>query len=229
VRLRGWVALLQRPPQIEYKRPVQLDDAVALIRGYEAVQFTPKEMRLIEETLEYTRDAAPVMLGRVADSVLNQLRWHRLRTFHHADQLQAAIAAERSGNLVPETAPILLSSTFASAFRKRLFSMVYERLYRNLPNADLLPEAASDVFVDFLVRLGDESSTMSVSDFTQSRHAAFLRQLCDRTSARLTGQPPENFVPVEETDGRPLIGLKKSGLYDAVLKEVGDRLRALND
>lgn len=228
-RLRGWVDLLQRPPQIEYKRPIHLDDAVRLIRGYEAMAFTAQELRLIEETLEYTRDKAPVMLGRVADSVLNQLRWHRLRTFHHKEQLEAAIAAERAGNLVPETAPILLSSAFASAFRKGLFPMVYERLYRNLPHANLIPEAASEVFVDFLVRLGDESSNMSFRDFTHPRHAAFLRQLCDRSVARLTGQPPEQFVPVEETDGRPLIGLKKSGLYDAVLKEVGDRLRALND
>ena len=84
------------------------------------------------------------------------------------------------------------------------------------------------MFVDFLVRLGEESSAMGIDDFSQPRHAAFLRQLCDRTAASLSGKPPESFVPVEEANTLSLTGLKKTGLYDAVLKDVGDRLRDLN-
>ncbi len=228
-RLRGWVALVKRQPRVVDRRQLQLDDAVRMMRSYEALCFSPQELRLIEETFECVRDKAPMMMGRVADSILNQLRWHRLRTFHSTEELEAVIAAERAGNLVPETAPVLLPTAFAGAFRKRMFPLVYERLYRNLPDAGLIPEAASEVFVDFLVRLGEESSAMEERDFAHPRHAAFLRQLCDRTAVRVTGQSPQSFVPVEETDGRPLRGLKKSGIYDAVLKDVGDRLRALNE
>jgi hypothetical protein len=226
-RLRGWVDLLQREPQV--RQVVKLEDAIRLIRNYPGLSFTPHESRVIEATLEYTRDKAPVMLGRIADAVLNQSRWHRLRTFHNDEQLNEALAAERAGNLVPETTPILLPSAFAAAFRKSLFPQVYERLYRNIPEADLIPEAASEIFVDFLVRLGEESADMKVSDFAKPQHTAFLRQLCDREAARMRGQPPESFVAVEETDGQPLKGLKKSGLYDAVIKDVGDRLRSLNE
>jgi radical SAM superfamily enzyme YgiQ (UPF0313 family) len=227
-RLRGWVGLVKRLPRVSDGRQLQLDEAVRLMRSYEALSFSPRELRVIEETFEFTRDRAPVMMGRVADSVLNQLRWHRLRTFHNKEQLEAVLAAERAGNLVPDTTPVLLPTAFAGAFRKRMFPLVYERLHRNLPHPDLVPEAASEVFVDFLVRLGSESSTMEVADFAHPHHEAFLRQLCDRAAARLTGQPPESFVPVEESDGHPLKGLKKSGLFDAVLKDVGDRLRHLN-
>src|SRR5262249_40609394 len=156
-----------------------------------------KELRTIEETFEYTRDRAPVMMGRVADSILNQLRWHRLRTFHNKEQLDAVLAAERAGNLVPDMTPVLLPTAFSGAFRKHIFALVYERLHRNLPHADLIPEAASEVFVDFLVRLGDESGSMQVSDFVQPRHEAFLLQLCDRTAARMNGMPPEHFVADE--------------------------------
>lgn len=226
-RLRGWVAMVERQPRIPGPQ-LQLDAAVELIRGYQTLRFTPRELRLIEETLAYTRDKAPVMLGRITDSVLNQVRWHRLRTFHNKEQLDAVLAAERAGNLVPDTTPVLLPSTFATAFRSGLLPLVYQRLFRNIPDATRIAEAASDVFVDFLVRLGDESAAMSARDFAQPRHTAFLRQLCDRAAARLSEQPPESFVPVEETSDVPLKGLKKTGIYDAVLKEVGDRLRALN-
>jgi radical SAM superfamily enzyme YgiQ (UPF0313 family) len=225
-RLRGWVDLLVRPPRVAQEMP--LDDAIQLVRNYPGLSFAPAEMREIEQTLAYTRDRAPVMVGRIADSILNQSRWHRLRTFHNKDQLEAALAAERAGDLVPDMTPVLLPTAFASAFRKNLFPMVYERLYRNLPDTQLIPDAASEVFVDFLVRLSDESGDLTAKDFAQLHHTAFLRQLCDRTAARLTGRAPEHFTPVEEIDGTPLKGVKRSGLFDAVLKEVGDRLLSLN-
>jgi hypothetical protein len=228
-RLRGWIALVRRAPRVVDGRQLQLDEAVRLMRNYEALSLTPAELRLIDETFELARDKAPFMMGRVADSILNQLRWHRLRTFHNQEQLDAVIAAERAGNLVPDMTPVLLPSAFAGAFRKRMFPLVYERLHRNLPDAGSIAEAASEVFVDFLVRLGEESGAMEERDFAHPRHESFLRQLCDRTAARVTGQSPQTFVPVEETDGVPLQGLKKSGIYDAVLKNVGDRLRELNE
>jgi hypothetical protein len=107
--------------------------------------------------------------------------------------------------------------------------LVYQRLHRNVPDADLLPEAASEVFVDFLVRLNDESSSMSEEDFSHARHQAFLLQLCDRVAARLGGSSPERFNAVEDIGQFPLKGVKKTGLFDAVLKDIGDKLRSLNE
>lgn len=227
-RLRGWVTLVQRLPRVVDPRQLGLDDAIELIRSYEVLAFTLKELRAIEETFEYTRDKAPVMMGRIADSILNQLRWQRLRTFHTHEQLEAVLEAERNGRLVPDTTPVLLPSAFEGAFRRRLFPLVYGHLHQRLPDKGEIAGAASEVFVDFLVRLGNQSSSMETGDFTHPRHEEFLRLLCDRTSARLTGQSPEQVLPVREAGAVPVKDLKKTGVYDAVLKQVGDRLRQLN-
>jgi len=75
---------------------------------------------------------------------------------------------------------------------------VYARLVHNLSGNDSIANAASEVFVDFLVRIGDESASMAESDFLQPRHDAFLRLLCDRAVVRMTGQSPETYAPIED-------------------------------
>ena len=227
-RLRGWVSLVERLPQVTDPLQLQLDEAVALIRDRKALSLTQRELTLIEETLEYARDEAPVMMGRLVDSVLSQVFWYRIRTLHSEEDLNAALAAENEGDLVADQRPILLPSGFATAFKKELFAFVYSRLQRTLTSATEIPEAASEVFVDFLVRLSDESSTMPDKDFASAHHKTFLGLLCDRASARLMGRAPESLVVEEPCEAELPKGLKRSGLYDAVLKEVGDRLSRLS-
>ncbi len=222
-RLRGWVDLVRRIPRINDRRQLTLDGGIQLIRSYESLGFALDELREIDETLEYANAKMPVMIGRVTDSILNQLRWHRLRNFHSGGQLKAVLAAERTGHLVPDRTPVLLPTAFAHAFRQHLFGVVYGRLHRNLPAIDLVADAASEVFVDFLVRVTGEA------DFSHPRHDEFLRLLCDRTAARLTGASPDSYAAVEGDESYNSGRIKKSGLPDAVLKEIGDRLRRLNE
>jgi radical SAM superfamily enzyme YgiQ (UPF0313 family) len=228
-RLRGWVSMIRRLPNVHDRRSLSLDGSIRLIRSYKAFAFTPTELRAIEDTLAFTNSVAPVMIGRVADSILNQLRWHRLRTFHGKEQLEAVLAAERAGKLVPDVTPVLLPASFSRAFRHHLFRVVYARLVRNLADVESVANAASEVFVDFLVRIGDESASMEENDFLQPRHDAFLRLLCDRTVVRMTGQAPEGYSPIEDSAESAVVRLKKSGLPDAVLKDIGDRLRRINE
>jgi radical SAM superfamily enzyme YgiQ (UPF0313 family) len=226
-RLRGWISLLHRPPPIVDPQQLEFDAAIRLMRSHEALSFTPTELELVEGTLEHTRDRAPVMMGRVVDSILSQLFWYRIRTFHTQSELEAVLSAERAGELVPDTTPVLVPTAFSSAFRRELFALVYERLYRGLVDPKLIPEAASEVFVDFLVRLNDERSGQP--KFTDPQHHELLRSLCDRSAARLTGRSPEASIPADDGTPVPLKGLKRSGIYDAVLKDVGDRLAKINE
>jgi radical SAM superfamily enzyme YgiQ (UPF0313 family) len=226
-RLHGWISLVDRVPRVNDPQQLSLDDAVRIIREHEALSLIPGDLRMLEEVLEHAREHAPVMIGRILDSILAQLYWYRIRTYHTADELRAVLEAEQVGDLVPNTGPILFPSAFATAFRKRLLALVYERLARNLPDPQLIPEAASEVFVDFLVRLVDRADSTEQT-FTEPWQEEFLRTLCDRTVARLTGCPPESFVAATDKGETPLHGLKKTGLYDAVLKEVGDRFSRLN-
>jgi hypothetical protein len=192
------------------------------MRSHEALSFTRSELDLVEGTLEHARDRAPVMMGRVVDSILSQLFWYRIRTFHTQAELEAVLSAERAGDLVRDTTPVLVPTAFSSAFRRELFALVYERLHRNLVDPKLIPEAASEVFVDFLVRLNDQGGEQT--EFNGPQHHELLRALCDRTAARLTGRSPDTLIPADDSTPVPMKGLKKSGLYDAILKDVGDRL-----
>jgi hypothetical protein len=120
-------------------------------------------------------------------------------------------------------------TAFAKAFRKRLFPLVYHRLSRNLPEAGLIPDAASEIFVDFLVRIANDTHTENERSFEGPRHDEFLRVLCDRAVARVTGGPPAECVEPSEDLGQAVKSLKRTGLYDAVLKDVADRMSRLND
>ncbi len=228
-RLHGWISLIEREPQVRDPRQLRLDEAVRTLRNHPALSLTSAEERLIHEVLEHTWDTHPVLMGRVVDAILAQLYWYRIRTLHTEETLQAALAAEAAGDLVADTKPILVSTAFAEAFRRRLFAVVYEHLLRRLPDADLIPEAASEVFVDFLVRVRDETETADDRAFVQPRHEEFLRQLCDRVAARLGGEAVEKECGgTAGEEAASLKAMKRTGLYEAVLKDVGDRLSRLN-
>src|SRR6185437_3007509 len=165
-----------------------------------------------------------ILMGRVLDSILAQLYWYRIRTYHAEEDLQAVLAAERAGDLIADSKPILLSSAFSAAFRKRLFAIAYARLNSVLPDPKAIPEAASEVFVDYIVRLRDEPVTGQAGQeaaYCEPRHEEFLKLLCDRVAARMTGQSPDAFVRgAAQEETLPMTKVKRSGLYDAVLKEI---------
>jgi hypothetical protein len=225
-RLAGWLALLERVPEVHDPGAPGLDQAIAVITGHPGLLLGQAEIQRVSEVLAHARDVAPIMVGRVLDAVLAQLIWYRIRTYHTEEELQAALAAERAGDLVPDTTPVLLPSAFAVAFRKRLFAVVYDRLARNIEDPATVPEAAAEVFVDFLVHSRPDDNSGAYGGPADQE---LLRSLCDRTSSRVTGQQARVFELGEaEPDPLRMKKAKRAGLYDAVLKEVGDRLARMS-
>jgi len=227
-RLHGWIALIERMPQVLDPSQMSVETAVRLVRGNQSLSLSEGELRLVEEVLHHAHDAAPVMMGRIVDCVFAQLFWYRIRTYHTQEELEGALAAEKAGDLVADTTPILLPRTFIAAFRKRLFTIVYERLGRGLSDPERIADAASEVFLDFVVRFTSEVHVSGEDSLLDPRHEEFLRLLCDRVLARVTGQPAEVSAPSAAIDALALKKIKRSALHDAVLKEVGDRLGRLN-
>ncbi len=227
-RLHGWLSLLRREPHVVNPQRLQLDAAINVVRTHRALSLTSAEVEAIAGVLQRTHQEAPIMMDRMLDCILAQLYWYRIRTYHTQEDLRTALAAEHAHELIQDAAPILLPMAFTAAFRSRLFSLVYNRLYHNLPDPQMIPEAASEIFVDFVIRASQETDTLAQQSFDDRRYDHFLKLLCDRTAARLTGQAPETFVGVDEYTATPAPGTKKTGLPDAVLKEVGDRLRRMN-
>ena len=71
----------------------------------------------------------------------------------------------------------------------------------------------TEVFVDFLVRWGEEFKQL------EPHHHAFLEELCDRTCAQFNGEAPEGFVPKEDSD-EPIPKVRRLRLPDDIFKNV---------
>jgi radical SAM superfamily enzyme YgiQ (UPF0313 family) len=226
-RLRGWVSMVTRPPRVRERIP-SLDFCVRLFRSLQGkMGLSDADLREVEGTLEHTHTVAPFMVPKVLTAMFRNDFARRYRAFFTEEQFRDVIEQEKKGDLVPDATPIVMPRSFEAPFRRDLFPAVYARLARNLGDAKLIPNAASEVFVDFLVRWSGELGNDAEPAGASGRYLEYLRQLCDRSAAKITGQTPEAFVPAGEETSIPPGFLKKSGLADAVLKEVADRLRSL--
>jgi len=65
------------------------------------------------------------------------------------------------------------------------------------------------------------------ADLSRTKILLIRELLCDRTAARLAGLPSDGFVAMEDGQTGTMAGLKRSGIFDAVLKEIGDRVHRL--
>src|SRR4029077_10295336 len=131
------------------------DAAIRNLRGLrERMGLHDADLRSLEEALEHTYAVAAFMVNRVFSAILTNDYQRRSRATFTEEQFREVLAAERQGKIVYDSTPLPVPAPFASAYRE-LFPEVYTRLYRNLPDRDLLPDAASEVFVDFLVRWGE--------------------------------------------------------------------------
>src|SRR5262249_18499173 len=107
----------------------------------------------------------------------------------------------------------------------RLFWHVYRRLYRNLREQARITEAAVQVLADFLVRWGATLRQIGPQELE------YIRELCDRTCAKLNGTPSEQFSPSSEPDTEPVpleSEVRRRRLPDTVLKAVRDELSCIN-
>jgi hypothetical protein len=112
---------------------------------------------------------------------------------------------------------ILIPAAFRGQAYDKLFPVVHRRVYVNLIDKSRVAEALTEVFVDFLVRWGDDFQQL------EDYHLTFLDEICDRACAKFNGQPPECFVPVDSPD-IPVPSVRQSRLGDDVLKTVEQEL-----
>ncbi len=206
-RMRGFVSLVRRQPNVrEEPEPVE-----AARRLGERLNVGIEGDAAIRDLVEHTVREAPFMLRRVKNFIVQYVKYRgTLEKLY--PQLEAQIELESRPDLAfePDGRAVLIPPSFRRAY-DQVFPEVYRRVYVNLHDKGRVAEALSNVFVDFLVRWGDDFHELA------EHHRVFLREISDRTCAQFNGQPPEGFVPVEPLD-IPVPNARQIRLDEDVLK-----------
>jgi hypothetical protein len=215
-RIRGFVSLVQRTPRVR-----EAEVRLRALQGLGArLGVDPVGCRLIDAMLEHTAEVAPFMLGRVKRLIVQQAKYlGTLQKFWPQFDQQIALESRPDFQLELDNRAIHLPEGFREAF-DGIFPQVHRRVYLNLTDKSQVPEALTEVFVDFLVRWGEEFKGF------EEYHRAFLNEICDRTCAKWNGQPPEAFVAVESAD---LVepDVRRRRLGDDILKSVDQEIAKL--
>jgi len=179
----------------------------------EAAGNDPTAESVIRKLVDVTQAKAPFLLRKVRTLVLQHAKY-RETIMGLIPQLERQIELEREGKMVlqPDTRMFPASKQFRKAFDE-VFAHVHRRVFINLADRSLVARALTEVFVDFLVRWGEEFTQL------EPHHRTFLEELCDRTCAQLNGDAPESFVPKEESD-EPLPNVRRLRLPDDIFKNV---------
>lgn len=212
-RIRGWVAGVKRAPRV---REPQLSPAACdrFLQGVtESWGVSAAERTCIGDTLSETLRSAPHLINRAVFFLIKNQTQRRI----YARSLsvdRSILEAERRGELVVDQQPLLMPPMFGPAL-SGFFPVLYSRLYRSLPGKELIPAAAREVLVDFVVRWGGGFQSL------EPHHEAFLLELCDRAAAKWGGCPG----PGSEEEERLLVAqARKDRLLEAILKDVRDEL-----
>ncbi len=206
-RIRGFVMLAKDRPAPMNGADVSPEDII------DRVDVDEDAAAVIVDLIRYTREVAPSLLGKVRTLVLQHAKYcETIRGL--LPQIERQIDLEQRGKMVIRYDSRMLpaSEDFRKAFN-RLFGPLHRRVYVNLKEQSRVAEALTEVFVDFLVRWGEEFETL------EDHHVTFLEELCDRTCAQFNGEPPEQFVAVD-SEGVEIPNVKRLRLPDDVFKNV---------
>jgi radical SAM family protein/uncharacterized protein DUF4070/B12 binding protein len=212
-RIRGFVSLVRHRPNV----PVRLvpdEDLALLVAG---LNLESDVSQSLAGLIEHTKKTAPFMMRRVRQLIVQHAKY--LQTLAKLlEQIDRQLELELDENLVlqPDNRAIVISQSFRNSFRE-MFPPVYRRVYMNIGDKNLVPQALTEVFLDFLVRWSDSFERL------EPYHMEFLNEICDRTCANLNGTKPEKFVPVVSTD-LPIPDVKRSRLADDVFMSVDQEL-----
>jgi hypothetical protein len=214
-RIRGWISGVARPPRV---REAPFTDASRdrfLAETSRAWGLTAEERADVADTLDHARRVAPPLLPRVVWYLL-QAEWLRRYSARFFVGYERLLQLERSGDLIPDTRPLLIPPSFGRAVAG-VFPEIFTRLARSLPD-ERIPEAMKEVLVDFLVRWGSTLRDL------EPEHRAHLLELCDRAAAKRGGGP--GSAPREGEMDR-LRDARRRRLLDAVLKDVRDEIATM--
>ena len=215
-RMLGFVSAVQRRPRVREAALSGSERAglLEMVAGDRAAEET------VEAIMVHTERVAPFMLRRVRTLIQHHVKHAQnfQNVLPHIDRL---VELESSGRLVlaPDRRPVPIPEAFRADY-ERVFPEVHRRVYLGLARRDQVPEALTDVFVDFLVRWGDGFDGLG------EHHREFLRELCDRTCARFNGQNPESFTP-REPEGAAIPDVRRGRLAEDVIRSVEQELLRL--
>jgi len=213
-RLRGFITTIRRVPRVG-EEPLPIEE----VRGLpDRLGLTGETAAIVRGLLELTAERAPSLLRRVKRLVVQHASYQRTLA-RLEEQIARQVELERTPGIEfdLDDRAIPLPAEFRTAYH-RVFPDVHRRVWLNLQDRRKTPEALAEVFVDFLVRWGD--------DFTglESYHMEFLKELADRTCAKFNGVPPDTFVPIEADEGVEVPDVKRMRLGDDVLRTVDQEL-----
>jgi hypothetical protein len=213
-RVRGFVSLVKRAPRV-CETPLSGDEALRLLA---TLEVAPEERGVIDRIVRHTERTAPFMMRRVKRLIVQHAAYHTTLT-RLEPQFERQIALETSPDFVlaPDDRAIPIPPAFRTAF-PRLFPDIHRRVFLNLGDKRQVPEALTEVFVDFLVRWGADLVTF------EPHHREFLLELSDRTCAQRNGEPPERFVSVDDDAGVDVPDVRRLRLGEDVLRSVDQEL-----
>jgi radical SAM superfamily enzyme YgiQ (UPF0313 family) len=211
-RMMGFVSGLRRVPRVR-EEPLPLDT----VRGLAArLGVTGAEAQIVEEIFEHTAARAPFLMRRMKRLIVQHSAYQRTLG-RLLDQIERQLEIELQPDIAfaPDDRAIPTPPAFRKAFN-RMFPDVHRRVYLNLADKRRVPAALAEVFVDFLVRWGEGSAL-------EPYHLEYLKELCDRTCARLNNVAPETFVPVDDPTAE-VPDVKRTRLHEDVLRTVDQEL-----
>jgi hypothetical protein len=216
-RVRGFVSLVRRQPTVSERQPTQEQ----MSRLSSTLNTGSAGRKAIEEIAEHVQKHAPLMMKTVRELIIQHARYRQTVAERLPQQVSQQIELESSGkiDLKQDNRPVFVPAPFRAEF-EHMFSDVYSRVYLNLIDKEKIPEAVTEVFVDFLVRWGESF------DQLERHHMQFLQEICDRTCAMFNGQAPQDFQAITVGD-TPIENARRVRLSDDILKTVDQELAKL--
>ncbi len=208
-RVRGFVSLAQRRTGAAEGPWTSRDED----RLMAELRLDARAAEAVTGLLRHTERTAPHLMHKVR-TVTVQHGKYRETVMSLLPQIVRQIELEESGQVILQVdrRAVPPPENFRKEFN-RVFHDVHRRVYINLRDVNHVPAALTEIFVDFLVRWGEEVERLE--DF----HVSFIKEISDRTCAKLNGVPPESFVSMEESD-EPLPDIRKLRLADDIFKNV---------
>lgn len=211
-RMLGFVSLVKRRPN-SLQEIEKLDELLQLGKS---LHLNEEDCLAMAEIFSFTHAKAPYMLGRVKELVVQYIRY-RKSVYDFLPGLDRQIELEASGKLEIrlDSRPVTVPMGFRREYRT-IFQDIHPRVYLSLADKKKLPAALVEIFVEFFVH-------EQGFDTFEEYHSSLLRDIADRTCARLNGQKLEDFEPVVVPAAK-VIPVKPAGLHEDVLKSVEQEL-----
>jgi len=185
----------------------------------------PEAEASIRRMVEHTRATAPHLMKRIKALIVQHCHNHAIIQTQRAEVLEN-IRREETGDIVWKKDD--RGRPLPPNFREQLSLVlphVHRRVYVNLTDKDEICETLTEIFVEFLLRLGE-----SFVKF-ERHHNTLLDELCDRHCAEVNGIPAVDFVPVPEAEmkaDKSVPNIIKVRLVDDIYKNIFFRIAEMH-